>query len=352
MLKKIITAVASAAVVAGVLLSAPAFAAGVDIKGSGSSFANNAIQACRAAYDTNTVTYTSTGSGTGRSNFASTTLGYDYGASDAVYTSGFPTTSYTTVPLFGGPVVFAYTAVGINDGLNLTAKNVSDIYKGVVTKWNDASIKENNPKVKLPNKTIKVLYRSDSSGTSENVSKYLMQNVPDAGWAQKSTFSQANTIVGTGYSGSAAVASTLEDMVNGFAYFDLSDAITRDVAIAKLKNVAGAFVVPTPSAAAKFINAQPTITNGTDATTGTVNIDFSKSVAGAYQLSILTYGLAPRFVASGSQLKSTDAKKLAVGDFFKYVVGTCIPAKATLLGYVPLGGALKSSALNQIKSIG
>jgi len=354
MFKKIISIAASAVVVASVLLAAPAQAAGQSINGSGSSFANNAMQACAAAYTTNTVTYTSTGSGTGRSQFAAGTT--KFGASDAAYLSGFPTGTYTTVPLFGGPVAFVYTAAGVADGLNLTAQNVSDIFRGVVTKWNDASIKVNNARIKLPNKTIKVLYRAGSSGTSGNVANYLAQSLPGQGWVKSGTWATAigsgNTVKGTGYPTSGDLTTAMEDSLNAITYFDLSDATTTDVAIAKLKNAAGAFVAPTPSAAAKFLNAQSFVTGGTDATNGTVTIDFTKSVSGAYQLSIVTYGLAPRFVPTATNKVSTDAVKLAVGDFFKYVVGSCIPAKAASLGYVPLGGQLKTNALLQIKSIG
>jgi phosphate transport system substrate-binding protein len=354
MFKKIISIAASAAVVAGVLLAAPAQAAGQSINGSGSSFANNAMQACVAAYTANEVTYASTGSGTGRSQFTAGTT--KFGASDSVYTSGAPTGTYTTVPLFGGPVAFVYTAAGVADGLNLTAQNVSDIFRGVVTKWNDASIKVNNAKIKLPNKTIKVLYRSGSSGTNENIGNYLLQNLPGQGWVKSGTWATAigsgNTVKGTGYATSGDLATAIEDSMNAIAYFDLSDATTTDVSIAKLKNAAGAFVAPTASAAAKFLNAQTFVTGGTDATNGTVTIDFTKSVSGAYQLSILTYGLAPRFVPTATNKVSTDAVKLAVGDFFKYIVGSCIPAKAASLGYVALGGKLKTNALLQIKSIG
>jgi phosphate transport system substrate-binding protein len=354
MFKKIVSIAASAAVVAGVLLAAPAQAAGQSIKGSGSSFANNAMQACLSAYSNNTVTYTSTGSGTGRSNFANRT--YDFGATDSAYSSGFPAFDYVTVPLLGGPVAFAYTASGVSDGLNLTAQNLSDIFRGEITRWDDSRIKANNTKIKLPKKSIKVYYRSGSSGTSENISAYLAQNLPGQGWVKSGTWATAvgagYTPAGTGFSTSSALAAQLEDSLNGFGYFDLSDAITADVAIAKLKNAAGSFVAPTASAAGKFLNAQTWITNGSDATNGTVNVDFTKVVSGAYQLSILTYGLAPRFTPTATKKVSTDATNLAIGDFFKYVVSSCIPAKAASLGYVPLGGKLKTNALNQIKYIG
>jgi hypothetical protein len=126
--------------------------------------------------------------------------------------------------------------------------------------------------------------------------------------------------------------------------------MTADVGIAKLRNAAGTFVAPTASAAGRFINAQTPITGGTDATNGTLNIDFNKVVPGAYQLSIVTYGLAPRNASYPT--KSTNASKLAVQDWFNYLVKTCVPAKAALLGYVPVGSSLKTAVLNQIKTIG
>jgi phosphate transport system substrate-binding protein len=364
MFKKIISIAASAAVVASVLLAAPAQAAGQSIRGQGSSFANNAMQACIGAYNVDTVTYLGNSSGTGRTAFR--TGAAEFAGSDSTYPDGgpFPAGGYVTVPLFGGPVAFAYTTAGVSDGLNLTAQNLSDIFTGRISKWNDAKIKANNTKIKLPNKNIKVNFRNTSSGTNENVSNYLLQTLgASSGWVRSSSWSTAiagalpdgvNTAPGTGHGSSSALAGALEDQLNGFGYFDLSDAITADVAVAKLKNAAGAFVAPTSSAAAKFLNAQSFRTGGTDQTNGTVEIDFTKSVSGAYQLSILVYGIAPKFVAPAGNPRavSTDAQKIAVRDFFKYVAGSCIPAKAASLGYVALGGKLKTNALNQIKSIG
>ena len=96
----------------------------------------------------------------------------------------------------------------------------------------------------------------------------------------------------TSFANSQLLASYIEDNSNAFGYFDLSDAITADVAIAKLRNAAGSFVAPTASAAGKFINAQSVNADGT------ITIDFNKVVSGAYQLSIVTYGLAPKRPAS------------------------------------------------------
>jgi phosphate transport system substrate-binding protein len=344
MRNKITTAVAALAVVAGLIVSVPAQAAGVSLAGKGSSFANGMVQACAAAYTTNSATYTSTGSGTGRSEFAAGNV--QYGLTDTIYTSGFPSIKYVTVPLFGGPIAFAYSAVGVGDGLQLTPQIVSGILKGTITRWDDASIKAINTRIKLPKKAIKVAYRASGSGTNSNLTNYLSQNV--GGWlkgsndmrvAAGSNFASNST----SFANSQLLATYIEDNSNAFGYFDLSDAITADVAIAKLKNAAGTFVAPTASAAAKFINSQ---TVGAD---GTVSLNFTKVVSGAYQLSILTYGLAPKRPVSQ---KVSTGKGLAVQNWFKYVVATCLPAKAATLGYVPLGGSLKTTALNIIKTIG
>ena len=355
MFKKIITAAASAAVVAGVLLAAPANAAGVTLNGGGSSFAAGAIKACAADYTANTVNYTTSSSGTGRASYQNST--FNFAASDGTYAgtetfTGSNGANYVTVPLLGGPVVFAYSAVGVNDGLKLTPAIVSGIFKGTITRWDDAALKALNPKVKLPKKAIKVALRASGSGTTANLTNYLSQTV--GGWTASSkdlkaaaggSFAPINAEFAT----SQLLAAYVEDNSNVFGYFDLSDAVTADVGIAALQNAAGAFVMPTASAAAKFIGAQTPSTSTAQNLNGTLVIDFTKVVPGAYQLSIVTYGIAPKFTGTG---KSTDASKLAVQDFFNYVVKTCIPAKAASLGYVALGGALKTSALNQIKTIG
>jgi phosphate transport system substrate-binding protein len=350
MFKKIITAAASAAVVAGVLLAAPANATGITLAGSGSTFAAGAINACKADYNANNVTYEAVGSTTGKSNYIAGGS-YKWAASDSTFGTSDVVSNYVTVPLLGGPVVFAYSAVGVNDGLKITPQIVSGIFKGTITKWNDSAIKDLNPKVKLPNKAIKVALRASGSGTTQNLTSYLSQTV--GGWsvgkdlkaAAGSAFAPINTEFGT----SSDLATYISDTANAFGYFDLSDAINADVSLAALKNAAGAFVMPTASAAAKFLNAQTPVTGATERTNGTLNLEFNKVVPGAYQLSIVTYGIAPRFTGTG---KSTNATNLAIQDWFNYVVKTCVPAKAASLGYVALGGALKTSALNQIKLIG
>lgn len=334
----------SVALSIGLVTSTTPALAAESLSGKGSSFAYSALSACSASYTTDNVTYTSTGSGTGRTEFANKFV--QWAATDTPYTSGYPNFDYVTVPLFGGPVVFAYSAIGVGDGLNLTPEIVSSILKGTITRWDDPAIKALNSRVKLPKKAIKVAYRASGSGTTSNLTNYLGQTV--GGWTKGSNDLKAAAGVSfasnsTSFANSQLLASYIEDNANAFGYFDLSDAVIADVAIAKLKNAAGAFVAPTVSAAGRFINSQSLNADGT------VTLNFTKVISGAYQLSILTYGLAPKRPVSQ---KVSTGKGLAVQNWFKYVVSTCLPAKAATLGYVPLGSSVRTSALNIIKTIG
>ena len=351
MQKKILASVAALAVLAGVALVGPSASAvtATAIAGKGSSFANGALQYCLSHYDPtsgDTVTYTSTGSGTGRTEFAAGSIAW--AATDAPYSSGAPSFAYKTIPLVGGPVVFAYNKnSGLPAGLKLDAPTISKIYKGTITRWNDAAIKALNPGKTLPSAIILAYYRATGSGTTANLTKYLASNSGSA-WTSGSNDLRAaagGTLNAHAYSKSTSsvIADKVEATKYAFGYFDLSDAASANVNKASLKNAAGQFIAPSASTGALFLNGQTTIRDtNSPMTDGTLNIDFAKRISGAYQLTVVTYGLAP--------VGSTE-KSRAVEGWFKYVVNTCMPARAAGLGYVPLSGALKTSALAQINAI-
>lgn len=346
--KKFLVRAAAAVAVLGLTATAtPAFA-GVAIAGKGSSFANGALQYCLSHYDpasNDTVTYTSTGSGTGRSEFAAGTIAW--AAADGVYKStDAQPSSYQTIPLLGGPVVFAYNkSSGLPAGLKLNASVVSGILKGTIKTWNASAIKKLNPGKTLPSNSIVTFYR-DASGTTENLTDYLAQNVPTAGWVKSKDL--GTQITGNTKATLKATSSLIADKVQNtkyaFGYFDLSDAVSAKVGYASLKNAYGQYVAPSAAAGAKFLAGQSTVVDSTsNRTDGTLTIDFKKKVSGGYQLTIITYGLAPK--------AATSASAVAVEGWFRYVVNSCMPAKAASLGYVALPTKLKTSALAQISKI-
>ena len=86
-----------------------AASAGSTLNGGGSTFVANLVDICSAQYNRNSLSnpnsdvlsYSATGSGTGKTNFANNT--YKWGASDSVYSTGAPS-GFIYVPMVAGAI--------------------------------------------------------------------------------------------------------------------------------------------------------------------------------------------------------------------------------------------------------
>ena len=339
--KKLISAVAGLATVASLAIAGPAAFAANSLTAGGSSFAGGMIKDCASSWNHNndSVTYTSSSSGTGRSSFNSGA--FDFGAADAPYGSNDSKPSdLVYVPLVAGPVAIGFNIPGVSN-LNLTPAVFGKILDGSITKWNDSAIKAINKSAKLTNNNIVVVYRSTTSGTNQNVANYLSQTT--TGWTENSSFSSA----GGSTSGNAVGKSASIDVVNYIAandytigYADLKDTLSASLRFAALKNGHGQFVKPTVATAGKFLKNQASKVGSN----GLVSFDYTADVAGAYNLDLVTYGLAHNSTSGHSNGSSVKA-------FFSYVINSCAPARASALGYLALPGAIKSKALALVRTV-
>jgi phosphate transport system substrate-binding protein len=308
------------------------------IVSGGSSFANSIISTCAQAYKTDTITYASTGSGTGRNNFLSGT--YDFGATDSPYpASAKKPENFTYVPLVGGPIAIVFNVEGVKS-LNLTAKVLGGIMNGRYTKWNDEEIQKLNPKAKFPNSPINVYYRSDTSGTTQNFANYLRGNGA-SGWKDNGAWANASgqsAPVGSGAANSQLLVAGVASTRNSIGYADLSDVAAKGLPFAALRNPLGQFVKPSVKASSAFLSVQKVTSNGI------LEIDYKKAVRGGYNNSLVTYAIAP--TASANKSKGT-----AVRNFLTYMIRTCSPAKATGLNYTALSGSLRTKALKLVATV-
>ena len=330
MKRSLVGILAAVALVGTVGLTGTAASAAATLKSSGSSFANGIMQACKTNVGGVDLTYTSTGSGTGRSQFAAKTT--DFGMTDGLFTAGSQPGNFVYVPLVGGPVAIVVNIPGVKS-LNLTGELIGKLYTGKITKWNDPAIVKENKGVKLPALAVQPVYRSGSSGTSENFTNYLSQ-IAQAGWVKNGTFASANTVVGTSAATSTVLVTTVKSTAGAFGYADLSDVAAADVKYASIKNGAGQFVKPDVRTAKAFLAVQRVASNGV------VTYDYKAPVRGAYPLSLISYAIAYK---NGNK---------DVQNYLKAFVNTCAPAEATKLSYVAIDGKLKSTALNLIDLIG
>jgi phosphate ABC transporter phosphate-binding protein len=190
------------------------------------------------------VNYQSIGSGGGISAMQAKTV--DFGASDAPLSAGDAANvpNALHIPETIGAVTIAYNLPGVPTGLHLTGKIIADIYQGLITKWNDPAIVAINSGVTLPATDIITVHRSDSSGTSFVFTGYLAAS--SSTWA--SAVGQGKSVawpIGTGSSGNAGVAGTVEGNANTIGYVELAYALQYNMKVAAAQNPTGNWIMPT-----------------------------------------------------------------------------------------------------------
>lgn len=446
---------AIAAVVAGLVSVTPAnpVSAGTSLGGGGASFLANMMDICSALYNrnatyntnTDTVTYASVGSSSGKSGFSNGT--YKFGGSESAYTAGTAPANLVYVPLVGGPIAIGYRVDGMSPStaqVRLTGELVAKIFAGQITNWNDPAIAAVNkastiskkvtstnagvtatvtkvgtkinfkvtmtaaarakfskskvvitrtalggspkmvlssaPKATLtrsiayakntsytvkagrttigilavesvkegetitfPNLAIRVVYRSDGSGTTNNFANYLNKSFPSI-WTKVTNDAFTTAFPGTlpsdGSFQSAAkndgVASYVRDNNGAITYAELSFLEERNVKAAAVMNPGKRFVAPSPVSSAVWFEAADV------ADTGLVTQNFTNTAADAYPINAISYGLAS---------KTTSADNTAVKSFFSFFLNQCAPKNAPGAGYTALQGAMLTKAKAQVDKI-
>lgn len=350
-MRRTLAILASTAVAAStVALAAPAQAAET-ISGGGASFPFPFISACAADFNASqnnfTVQYTSTGSGTGKSNFAKGV--FVYGQTDSAYTSGAPTFGWEYVPNIGGAIAFpinlknAKTGRSLGSSIQLKRTTLAKLLSGNLTTWRAPEILKDNPRIaaSIPNVPVTVAYRSGNSGTSNNTLQYLNAWAPSIWSKVQDDFSTAfpggkppaNSVAGKD---NPAVLSLVAAKEGTIGYVDFGDA--KGYPSARIQNAKGEFVAPSSASAAKNLANQTNVNSE-----GLVQLNYNIPVSGAYPAAIFSY-----------MLVRTDGKGpngLGVRQFADYILQKCGPSKAASLGYVPVGGKVLAKAKSLVQNI-
>src|SRR5690606_31719735 len=147
-------------------------------------------------------------------------------------------------PAVIGGVVPVVNIEGIEPGkLKLSGKVLGDIYLAKITKWDDPAIKALNPDLKLPNKDIVVVHRSDGSGTTFGWTNYLSKVSPD--WkAQVGEGKAVKWPTGQGGKGNEGVAAYVRQLKDSIGYVEYAYAKQNKLSWTQLQNKDGQFVQP------------------------------------------------------------------------------------------------------------
>src|SRR5437868_14570236 len=169
-----------AAACAAIGLSGAAGAA--EISGAGATFPYPIYAKWAEAYKAKTGTsmnYQSIGSDGGIRQ--TTAKNVEFGASDMpLKPEDLDKNGLVQWPQVMGGVVLVVNLQGVAPGqLKLDGKTVAGMFLGTIAKWNDAAIAELNPGVKLPDKAVATVHRSDGSGTNFIFTHYLSSIDPE-----------------------------------------------------------------------------------------------------------------------------------------------------------------------------
>jgi phosphate transport system substrate-binding protein len=366
------------AVVAALSISTPAIAA-ENIVGNGASFPANLIDECKSSYAKSTgnlVTYSANGSGAGKTS-SDKGIG-DFWFSDSAHTASTKKPSIIHIPIVAAPIAVMHNLPGSRQ-LYLSSSTVSKIFAGDITMWNDPAIKaDNNRKVKevvykkdnagnlvkdksgnpvilktvsksivytLPNQKIKVVFRLDNSGTTNNFVKFMKANSPEV-WtkAVSDSFSTSfpknindlnnmGRVVGANQSqGVATLASKTKYSIT---YAEVSFAKFFNLKVANIGNASGNFVSPDSANVSAFLGEASIDSNNI------LSYDYATKEPGAYPLGIVSYLLAD----------TAGKNKAAVKEWARYLVSAeCVTSKPEL-GFTLLTGKFLEFVNKQINRL-
>ena len=365
-------ALAIAAVIA-VSSAQPAHA--VDLAGSGASFVVPLVEACKAGFAKKTghsFVYTSTGSGTGKNN-SDNKIG-DFWFSDSAHTGAKKRSTIFHAPIVAAPIAVLVNLPAKKD-IYLSSTTVAKIFSGAITKWNDPEIvADNNRSVKstvykktasgnvavdkdgkpivlreasktiyytLPNKPIKVVFRSDTSGTSNNFTRF-MNGVAPTVWTKPANDAFTTAFPGNindtanigrivGANGSQGVATLAAKSPYSITYAEKQWGTSFGLRAAYVGNASGNFTYPDSAATSAFLG------EAKQAADGIVTFDYNTKVAGAYPLGIISYMLLET-----SYEDKTKGK--AVVEVAEYLLSSECATAAAPSGFIAIEGTFLAKA--------
>jgi phosphate transport system substrate-binding protein len=320
------------------------------LKASGSTAQANAmarfVKAFEQACQGQTLNYTANGSGAGIGEFTGNQT--DFGGSDSPLSPKEYATAQQrcgspawNLPVVFGPIAITYNVHGLTS-LVLDGPTLAKIFNGGITTWNDAAIQALNAGVTLPAEPIRVIFRSDQSGTSDNFQKYL-DTASNNAWGKRAgkTF---NGGVGEGAMGNDGTSAAVKRTEGAITYNEWSFALAQHLDTAKIITSAGPHpVVISADSVKKTIASAGIINRNNDLVLDTISF-YRPNEPNAYPIVLATYEI----VCS----KYSDPQVgMAVKAFLQSTIGAGQNGLADN-GYIPIPDAFKSRLSAAVNAIG
>jgi len=346
--------------------------ADVSIDGAGSTWSQIALQqwAADVARQGISVNYQGVGSTSGRVFYYQDQV--DFAASEIPFTPAYRDSTgsvitnevalaahrpYAYMPDVAGGTSFMYH-LNINGqlvtSLRLTPLELTEIFTGGITNWDDPSIAKDNPQLQLPNLPIRPVVRSDGSGTTAQFTAFMAAKEPAIynAFCQRVGLNVNPCPSVSLWPDINAVSQQLSDGVANYVaapynngaitYVEYGYAKQRGFPVASVLNAAGYFTQPTAGDVAVAL------------TKATLNADLTQNLLGvynnpdprAYPVSSYSYLIVPTTTAP----PFTAAKGITLSKFILYLA--CAgQQEAAQLGYSPLPPNLVQDVFNVVDKI-
>jgi len=282
------------------------------------------------------VSYDPVGSGRGISRTLAGTV--DFGASDGPLTDDQVRRApkqILHVPVVLGAVVPVYNLPGVSQDLRFTPACLAGIFLGTITRWNDPEMARANPGIHLPANEMKIVFRTDGSGTTYVWSDYLSKVSPE--WKRRAGAGTSIQFpVGTGAQFNEGVVDYIKGHPWSFGYLQLTYAERGGVRSGLVQNAAG-----------NYIKADSASTAAAAASTQMPD-DFRVSItnpaaANAYPIASFTWLLVPARI-------DDSGKRTAIAGLLRWVL-TDGQKLAAPMHHAPLPGDVAHRVLEVIDRI-
>jgi len=319
-----------------------------ELTAEGSTAQQNAIALFNQAWEQycpgKVVSYNPTGSGAGREQFIAGHIDFAGADSPLVADQIGPAAKRCDgnpawdLPLVFGPVALVYNLAGVQK-LVVSSDTLAKLFSGKITVWNDPILAALNPGVALPATRVVPIYRSDSSGTTDNVQKYLTAAAPQSWTRGVGTEFQGG--VGEGAAKSVGVVQAVRATSGAIGYVEKGFADQAGVPYAQIETGNG--VVPlTNDTAGNAVKTAGFVADGNDLVLDLESM-YTAPQPGTYPLVLATYEI----VCSKGYSSDTAT---AIKSFLTVAANNGQVGLASA-GYVPLPDKVKERLVTAINAM-